>query len=417
MKLLMSAAHGGYGSEKVPLGGGAAVFERLAREWSDHPELELHLVGPGPAPPSLGKSRYHRVELLEQAPSALDEFRYARFCREFEQACTQLAIELGVDAVLAHDLSEGPDFGRLAAHGIVSHVIFHVDVVDFFQRIYLGALFKPETLTRWFRGPGGRFLPDILKLVFEKQQIAVDHCSSLVVPSDPMREVLTRCYPNADEKVRVVPWGAPHPEFDDNDVQARAREIRAQLQLAPEQPLLMTLSRISPEKGQDRLLEALQQGMRRGELPSRLTLAIAGKAAFMRGNRYRRRLLRLAAAIGVRVVFPGHLGGLEKRAWLRATDLFVVASTHESYGLTTLEAMQQQCPVVAVESYGTAATVDSEVGRLVPQGPQLPLRLWCTLRDALHHPQRSNWEQNALARARKREPAQVAQQLLELMRQ
>lgn len=406
----MTAAHGGYGSERVPLGGGAAVFERLAREWARSPQVELHLCGPGPEAPAVG-AHYHRAELLDRPPSALDEWRYARFCREFEAHTTRLALELRPDLVLAHDLSEGPDFEELSYRGIESHVIFHVDVVDFFHRIYMGAKVSPERLARWNRTRMGRLLPDILKLVFDKQQRAVNHCRSLIVPSQPMADILERCYPGSRAKTHVFAWGAPSPDYDEEEVEREARDLRSRLQLG-ESPLLMTLSRISPEKGQHRLLEALLLGEAREEVPPGLTLVIAGKGAFMKGQGYRRRLLGLAARLRkVRVLFPGHLGGMRKRAWLRASDLFVVASRHESYGLTTLEAMQQRCPVVAIESYGTAATVDHGVGCLVPDGSQLSLRLWCALRSALGSSLES-WQREAVLRAAECVPARLAARLL-----
>lgn len=372
----MTAAHGGYGSEKVPLGGGAAICERLCRVWAGDPEIDLHLFAPGPNPPE--GVTYHRLELLEQPPSSLDELTYARFCRQFERGITDgiLALE-GVDAVFSHDISEGPDFARLAAAGVTCLPIFHVDVVDFFNRIYLKGIFPVERVARW---AASMPLPDVLKLVFTKQQAAVRHCPALILPSAAMGEVMARCYPELG-RTEVVGWGSPEPVFAQDQVDEAAHELRRELGLGPGQPFLVTLSRISPEKGQDRLLEALRLGRQRGELPPGLQLAICGQPAFMQGQRFFARLQKLAGDLPV--LFPGHLGGLRKQAFLRAADLFVVASRHESYGLTTLEALQQGCPVVAVESYGTRATVEPSFGRLVPPGAELSLRLWCTVRDLL----------------------------------
>lgn len=96
----------------------------------------------------------------------------------------------------------------------------------------------------------------------------------------------------------------------------------------------------------------------------------------MQGQAHARRLHKLARSVGTRVIFAGHVGGIDRAAWYRTADIFVVCSLHESYGLTTLEAMQQGCPVVAVASFGTEATVSAECGRLVPPGPELARRLW-----------------------------------------
>ena len=140
--------------------------------------------------------------------------------------------------------------------------------------------------------------------------------------------------------------------------------------------MLLTLSRLSPEKAQHRLLQAVQYAEKSGRIPHDLTVVIAGAPAFMEGEKHARRLKKIAKTLKTRVVFPGHVGGIEKAAWYQLATLFVVNSLHESYGLTTLEAMQQGCPVVAVRSFGTADTVGPKVGRLVPPGPDIEIRLW-----------------------------------------
>ncbi|MCA9796578.1 MAG: hypothetical protein KC910_32440, partial [Candidatus Eremiobacteraeota bacterium] len=289
MRIVMTAAHGGYGSEKVPLGGGAAICERLCRVWAGDPDIDLHLFAPGPNPPE--GVTYHRLELLEKAPSSLDELTYARFCRQFERGITDGILALGeVDAVFCHDISEGPDFAHLAAAGVSCLPIFHVDVVDFFNRIYLQGIFPVEKVARWAsRVP----LPDLLKLVFNKQREAVRHCPVLILPSAAMGEVMGRCYPELG-RTEVVGWGSPEQVFAQTEIDQAALEVRRELGLEPGQPLLVTLSRLSPEKGQDRLLEALRLGRQRGELPTGLQLAICGQPAFMQGQRFFSRLKNLA---------------------------------------------------------------------------------------------------------------------------
>lgn len=398
----MTAAHGGYGSEKVPLGGGAAVCERLCRVWAADPKVELHLAAPGPSPPE--GLHYHHTDLLRQPPSSLNEFAYATFSREFERQTTAIILAEKPDLVVAHDIAEGPDFAALDRAGIPCFAVFHVDVVDFFNRIYMKNLLAPERLTQLHRR--GFPLPDILKLVFEKQALAVRHCRRLVVPSDPMAEVLSRCYPGCEPRLTVLPWGAPED-------QPPPAELVGSLK--PAGPLLVTLSRLSPEKGQHRLLQALRLGEQRGEIPPGLTLAICGGPAFMKGRSYARRLKRLAAKLSqVQVLFPGHLGGHQKRAYLEAADLFVVASVHESYGLTTLEAMQRGCPVLAVDSYGTRSTVTHDTGRLIPDGSMLELRLWCALRQMLASQQLKSWGERARQKAAESGPQQMAGKLVEL---
>lgn len=374
VKILMMAAHGGFGSENVPLGGGAAVFERLCQAWAGRDGLELWALGAGERAPKA--SRYFQVATPNRAPSALSTLAYARFCHQFEQESTHLALAEKPDLVLTHDVSEGPNIRALRAGGIAVATIFHVDVVDIFSRLYLGSLVSPARLARWYSQTARAPWPHLLRLVFEKQQQVMEHGQLNFVPSPGAAELLKQCYPDAPSPTQVVGWGAPSLELSPLEIANRARELRQSNEIPDDHMVLLTLSRLSPEKSQHRLLQAVALAESEGRAPENLTVVIAGAPAFMQGAAHARRLHKLAKSLKTRVVFPGHVGGLDKAAWYRTANLFVVCSLHESYGLTTLEAMQQGCPVVAVSSFGTQATVPPEAGRLVKPGPELVRRLW-----------------------------------------
>ncbi|MEW6282052.1 MAG: hypothetical protein AB1758_25835, partial [Candidatus Eremiobacterota bacterium] len=193
--LVMCAAHAGYDSESQPLGGGAAIAERLGRAWAGR--AGLLVVGSGPVPPA--DLEYCQVDLLDgRHPATLNEWQYARFCRRFERATTDLILARARRhevVVLTHDISEGPDFGALARHGVACFPILHVDVVEFFCRMYLRGLVPPELAVRFHRLLRWLPWPDLLRLVFDKQADAVDFCPGLVVPSEGMVRVLRQCYP------------------------------------------------------------------------------------------------------------------------------------------------------------------------------------------------------------------------------
>ena len=395
VKIAMSAAHGGFGSERVPLGGGAAVFERLAasQAFAQH---ELLLLGAGPSTSTSGTHQYLRILQQETAPSSLSMMQYAKFSRDFEHATTREVLKLKPDLLLAHDVSEGPNVRQIAKAGIPVVTIFHVDVVDIFGRLYLGNSVSPVNLARWYRRARHLAWPQVLKLVFEKQQEVADWGALSVVPSPGAQELLEACYPGSTAPVRTIGWGAPEPRFQDDDIIKMADQLRKNHRIPSHHRVILTLSRLSPEKAQHRILEAIMLAEKEGKLPRDLTLVIAGAPAFMEGKRHAKKLRRLAQKINTQVVFPGHVGGLEKTAWYEMATLFVVNSLHESYGLTTLEAMQRGCPVVAVQSFGTSATVSPDVGVLIPKGPELLRRLLGTLLLLLSENSRSMLQQMAL---------------------
>jgi len=357
--VLYTAAHGGFRDEAVPLGGGAAVFEHLVAEWGRTCPFRLETITP--------------AILGAQAPRGRDlvnfgEREYARFCRAFERASTDAILRHDPAScmVLANDVSEGPDFAELGSRGYHVFTIYHVDVVAYIADIYLRGWIRPETTVRWY--PRMRWaLPQIARLIWEKQQSSVRWSRGLIVPSQGMREVLLRCYPDCEPaKIHVLPWGswAEEAEGDAGLKDALRREFGVPL----EARVLLTLSRISPEKGQDLLLEALIEWELRADYPQHpLWLFVCGEAAYMQGRRYLEKLWSMASILRrTRVVFPGYVTGPRKASFFALSDLYVFPSRHESYGLTLLEALAAGLPAVCLDHHGARSVMREEFGALVP---------------------------------------------------
>src|SRR5262249_12230161 len=158
--------------------------------------------------------------------------------------------------------SEGPDFEGLARRGYRVFTIYHVDVVAYIAAIYLRGWIQPETTVRWYPRLRG-MLPEIARLIWEKQQSSVRCSRGLIVPSEGMREVLLRCYPERERsKIHVTPWGSWEQQ-DEGD----AESLRREFGVPCEAHVLLTLSRISPEKGQDLLFKALIDWEQRADYP------------------------------------------------------------------------------------------------------------------------------------------------------
>jgi glycosyltransferase involved in cell wall biosynthesis len=354
--VLYTAAHGGFSKEAVPLGGGATICDQLTAEWTRTNPFDLRLITPS--------------ILGAHAPAGRDLVRfgerdYARFCRDFERATTNeiLRHDPAQTVVLVNDVSEGPDFDALARRGYRIFTIYHVDVVAYIAAIYMRGWVRPETTVQWY--PRLRFLlPDIAKLVWEKQEASVRCSRGLIMPSEGMRDVMLRCYPACPpSKIHVLPWGTWTVPPDEADPTALCNEFG----VPDNAKVLLTLSRISPEKGQDLLLNALLEWERRDDFPPyTLWLFICGDAAFMQGQRYLEKLRKLAARLRrTRVVFPGYVTGERKRQFFALADLFVFPSRHESYGLTLLEALAAGLPAVCLDHLGARSVMRDEFGAIV----------------------------------------------------
>lgn len=368
--------------DRTPLGGGAMVGLQLVKHWKPDPaSWSLTVLGSGPDAP-VGGCDYHRLAERPEGLVDLGELDYARFCREFEEETTQWILARSKEyrpqdtVVVVNDVSEGPALARLAEAGYPILSIWHVDVVDYFNKLYLRRIVAPERLTRLherMRSIGADWiLPDVLDLVFEKQRETVYHSRRMIVPSRAMADTLMRCYGDLvgyeelSRRIVVVPWGvwSEQPGLADEN---RANELREYHEITDDTTVLMTLSRISPEKGVHLLLEALRLLEVNGKLAGKdIRLFICGEPAFMMGQAYGRKVRAAAARLKqVKVVFPGYLDAAAKRAYFQLGSLFISPSIHESYGLNVVEAMNAGLPVLASDHYGVRDTLPPDAGRLV----------------------------------------------------
>jgi glycosyltransferase involved in cell wall biosynthesis len=400
-RLVFVASHVGYPMDRTPLGGGAMVGLQLVRHWTPDASWSLTVLGSGPETPAVGCD-YHRLAERPGGLVDLGELDYARFCRDFEAETTAWILERRKEypsrdtVVVVNDISEGPELTALAEAGYPILSIWHVDVVDYFNKLYLRRIVAPEKLTRLherMRRLGVDWiLPDVLSLVFEKQRETVQRSERMVVPSSAMADTIMRCYGDLvgreelSRRLVVVPWGvwstAPGPA-DEN----RAAELREYHEITDKTTVLMTLSRISPEKGVHLLLEALRLLEIDGKMSGKdVRLFICGEPAFMMGQAYGRKVRAAAARLKqIKVVFPGYLDAAAKRAYFQLGNLFVSPSIHESYGLNVVEAMHAGLPVLASDHYGVRDTLPPEAGRLVhyPTPKKAPPLLAAALMDMI----------------------------------
>ena len=170
---------------------------RLTRAFAAAGACRLSVLGSGSETPGPGMEY---VRLATRAGAAgdpdlvkLSEWEYADFCRDFGSEATAFLLSRTREfppeetIVVVNDVSEAPDMSRLAEAGYRQCSIWHVDVVEFFNRIYLGRFLSPQQVARVFRlwedlglGP---LMPGVLKLVFQKQRVSIENSDILFIPS------------------------------------------------------------------------------------------------------------------------------------------------------------------------------------------------------------------------------------------
>ncbi len=176
----------------------------------------------------------------------------------------------------------------------------------------------------------------------------------------------------APQRMVTVPNGV-HPRT----VSLGSSAARRELGLTPDQPVVMTLGRLTVMKGHRYLLDALPHLLRR--FPD-LVVVVVGEG-HLHGA-----LVDQAERLGVAhaVRFVGHRS--DARGLLDAADVFVLPSRHEGMPLAVLEAMDAGLPVVGTRVIGTSEAVEDGVsGLLVPSKD--PAALAGALEELLDRPE------------------------------
>ena len=199
--------------------------------------------------------------------------------------------------------------------------------------------------------------------------------SALYPILEPLSTVLTRrvvcvCQAVLESHVSRLPWAARRFVTVANGISSaahtRPREVvRAELGLAADAPLVLSIGSLSPQKAHHHLIDAFAHVAQ--DHPAAM-LMIAGEGALRAV--LERRIADTGLGAQVRL-----LGARDDAAdLLEACDLFVLSSEREGLPITLMEAMRAGRACVSTRIGGTAEVVEDGVtGRLVPVGERAAL--------------------------------------------
>lgn len=176
------------------------------------------------------------------------------------------------------------------------------------------------------------------------------HMSGIVAPSERVSQTLNGYQVKAP--IRIIPTGVDISRFE----REVTRDIRAELGLTPEQPVLLSLSRVAYEKRIDILVDALPKLV--AQTPD-LMLVIVGEGPA------REDLEAQVAKLNMtdHVIFTGMVDNDEVANYYHMANLFVSASDSESQGLTYIEAMAAELKIVVMTSpYAAELLTDPSIG-------------------------------------------------------
>lgn len=216
------------------------------------------------------------------------------------------------------------------------------------------------------------------------EQRILNEAAAIVATCPAERDDLHAHYRTRPERVHIVPCGVDVERFRP----LPRDEARASLGLPPHEPVVVYVGRVLPRKGIDTIIRGVAELRRRTGLRARL-LVVGGEREDARptDNLEIRRLLRVAVEEGVaeQVRFEGRRPQDDLFRYYSAADAFATTPWYEPFGMTPLEAMACQTPVVASRVGGHQFTVvDGATGYLVP--PRDPAALAAALERVLRDP-------------------------------
>lgn len=186
---------------------------------------------------------------------------------------------------------------------------------------------------------------EILKWLIKKH---CRKCDAIIAPSSAAKFSLLSQL-NIEKPIYIIPSGIDINRFSkDAD---RKKEVRNKHFVEDNQVLLVTASRLVPEKNIEFLIRAFAI-IRKAK--NNVKFMIIGE-----GN-HRSKLEHLVRDLELKnsVIFTGFVNDEDMAAYYHAGDIFVFASLTETQGLVVLEAMASGLPVVAIKADGIEDTIE-----------------------------------------------------------
>lgn len=176
-----------------------------------------------------------------------------------------------------------------------------------------------------------------------------NRCEEIITPSPSAKRFLQ--HHHIQKPITVIPTGTPPPPL------VSRAEARAQLNVKPEEKMLLYVGRIAREKNIHFLLHALARLPRKDHV--RLWLVGDGPAWQECAEKVRE------LGIGDHVVFVGAVPRKSVDIYYAAADLLTFASVTETQGLVLGEAMSFGLPVVVVRGGAVSQVVKEGINGLI----------------------------------------------------
>ncbi|MBC6342379.1 glycosyltransferase family 4 protein [Lactobacillus kimbladii] len=253
---------------------------------------------------------------------------------------TKVAREVKLDIVHTQTEFALGMIGKYVAHQLKIPAIhtYHTMYEDYLHYVLNGHLLRPYHVKQ--------FTNAYLK-----------NMDGVIAPSKRVEALLKRYRVNIP--MRVIPTGVDINSLN----KLETVDVRKELDIPDDVPVLLTLSRVAEEKKIDRILNAMPEII--DEFP-KTRLVIAGDGPDMEVLQEQVERLTLEDS----VIFTGDIPHDDVGSYYKMADLFVSASDTETQGLTYIEALASGTKCVVYDTDYTEHVFDDEEFGKVFSGPR-----------------------------------------------
>jgi glycosyltransferase involved in cell wall biosynthesis len=350
---------GGLGTASYGLTKGMATLDDLEvifvvpKAWGDEDQSIVRLVGANKVPVAYKKVFYQgfrypleKIEVSSKIVPYTDPENFWKVSRSevsgyslFVQTNNKgmvdfsgkydcsLMDEIYKYAVVASVIAEENDFDIIHAHDWLAYpagmaamevsgkpLVIHVHATDFDRS-------------------GGSVNPDVYRI----EKSGMDAASKIITVSNLTRDIVINKYHIIPDKVETV-YNAVEPVKIDED---------KFIQKGFDEKVVTFLGRITMQKGPEYFIEAAYKVLK---VMDNVRFVMAGSGDMME------KMMRRAAALKItdRFHFTGFLKGSDVFTMLAMSDVYIMPSVSEPFGISPLEAMQSNVPVIISKQSGVA---------------------------------------------------------------
>ncbi|MGB3496176.1 MAG: glycosyltransferase family 1 protein [Elainellaceae cyanobacterium] len=186
-----------------------------------------------------------------------------------------------------------------------------------------------------------------------------------IIATSPQEQEHMQTLVSTKGNIDTIPCGTDIQRFGS----IRQDEARALLGIDSDAKVIFYIGRFDPRKGIETLVRAMGQSTLRDDTAPLHLIIGGGSRPGQSDGLERQRIESIVAELDLHAIthFPGRISDETLPAYYAASDVCVVPSHYEPFGLVAIEAMASGTPVVASDVGGLQFTVESgKTGLLAP---------------------------------------------------